>query len=154
MPTALPILTPTFPAFDIPVVPLAAGVGHTCAITSDGGVKCWGKNDHGQLGDGTTTDRLTPVDVIGLSSTVRAIAAGGYFTCALTADGAVKCWGDNHFSQLGDETTMERHTPTDVSGLGNGIQSITAGGRHACALTMDGAVKCWVTAHVIPLLNQ
>lgn len=127
----------------VQLVPISAGIGHACALTSEGGVKCWGSNEHGQLGDGTTTNRLTPVDVIGLTSGVQAIDAGGYFTCALTSNGGVKCWGDNRFGQLGDETTLERHTPVDVAGLKNRIKAIAAGGRHACALTPSGRVKCW-----------
>jgi alpha-tubulin suppressor-like RCC1 family protein len=134
------------------VAAIAAGNWHTCALTATGGVKCWGYNEYGQLGDGSTTDRTTPVDVSGLTSGVAAIAAGNWHTCALTATGGVKCWGLNGSGQLGDGGggvpcnegySACRLTPTPVSGLGSGVTALAAGAWHTCALTTAGGVLCW-----------
>lgn len=125
------------------VTSIVAGSLHSCALTSAGGVRCWGQNGFGQLGDGTDTNRLTPVNVSGLSGGVQAIAAGGRHTCALTTTGGVKCWGDNEDGQLGDGTMTGRLTPVDVVGLGSGVQAISAGGSHTCALLSGGAIRCW-----------
>ena len=125
------------------VVAVTAGNSHTCALTSGGGVKCWGMNYSGQLGDGTTTDRSTPVDVTGLTSGVVAVTGGYYHTCALTSGGAVKCWGTNWNGQLGDGTTTQRTAPVDVSGLTTGVSVLATGVNHTCAVTSGGSVKCW-----------
>ena len=94
---------------------VSAGGGHTCGITAAGAAYCWGRNSSGDLGDGTTTDRLSPALVAapaGVSFT--AVSAGGDHTCGVTAAGAVYCWGSNSRGQLGDGTTTERLTPVRV----------------------------------------
>lgn len=122
---------------------ISAGGTHTCALTNAGGVKCWGVNSLGQLGDNTTTDHFIAGDVFGLSSGVLAINAGYNFVCARTANGVVKCWGYNSFGQLGDNSTSTRITPTEVKGLGTGVLALSAGGEHVCALTSIDGIKCW-----------
>lgn len=126
-----------------PVGAIAAGAGHTCALTQAGGVKCWGSNSFGALGTGQPFDRLTPTPVVGLASGVTAIAAGGGHTCALTGVGGVKCWGNNTYGGLGDGTTTHRGSPVDVVGLTSGVAAIGVGGDHSCAVMDTGAVKCW-----------
>ncbi|MES2933570.1 MAG: fibronectin type III domain-containing protein, partial [Pseudomonadota bacterium] len=124
---------------------IATGYGHSCALTGSGGVKCWGYNSYGQLGDNSTTESMTPVGVTGLSSGVIAIATGFYGSCGLTATGGVKCWGFNYDGELGDNSTTDRLTPVDVIGLANGVSAIDSHSFHSCALTTAGAVKCWGT---------
>jgi len=116
---------------------------HTCALTDDGGVKCWGSNAHGRLGDGTTTDSLTPVDVVGLQSGVSAIGLGAQHSCAALAAGGVKCWGRSDFGQRGDGTTADSSVPVDVVGLSDVVVALDMGNDHTCALTEGGAVYCW-----------
>ncbi len=128
-------------------VAISAGSRHTCAVTVEGGVRCWGDNAYGQLGDGTTVDRREPVDVLGLGpgSNVISVSAGDSHTCALLADGGVKCWGYNKYGQLGDGSWTQQLTPVAVIGLGAGRKAaaISAGGWHTCALTASGGVMCW-----------
>jgi uncharacterized repeat protein (TIGR02543 family) len=125
------------------VTAITAGADHSCALTSAGGVECWGSNVSGQLGDGTQTARANPVPVSGLGSGLTAITAGGAHTCALTNVGAVKCWGANAAGQLGDGTQDMRLTPVDVSGLSSGVTAIAASGEHTCAIASGGGLKCW-----------
>jgi len=151
----------------VDVVGLASGVSAisgSCALTTSGGVKCWGQNKGGQLGDGTSTGpelcqnnsvpcSTTPVDVVGLTSGVKAISSGENQSCALLNTGSVKCWGGNNWGQLGDgtstgpETNCSLHAcstvPVDVTGLTSGISAVATGSFASCALTMAGAVKCW-----------
>ncbi len=131
------------------IVSIAVGSYHTCALTTSGGVKCWGYNSYGQLGNNSWSASSVPVDVNGLTSGVVAITAGNSDTCALMASGGVKCWGYNPYGQLGNNSTTNSNVPVDVwTGAGNstplsGVRAIAAGGYHTCALTAAGGLKCW-----------
>ncbi|MEI7847763.1 MAG: SBBP repeat-containing protein [Chloroflexota bacterium] len=125
------------------VAAISAGSYHSCALTTTGGVKCWGYNLYGQLGDGTNNSSSIPVDVIGLTSGVVSISAGKIHTCAVTSSGAVKCWGGNSVGELGNSSTADSNIPVDVSTLTSGVTSVSAGDEHTCARTSAGALKCW-----------
>ncbi|MBN2084614.1 MAG: hypothetical protein JW748_05265 [Anaerolineales bacterium] len=123
---------------------LTAGWAHTCALTKSGGVKCWGYNKYGELGNGQNADSGPPVAVHGLSAGVIAIEAGDDHTCAVTASGAVMCWGFNQYGQLGDGTTTSRSVPVPIQApMGNGALAVAAGWGHTCILTADKSVRCW-----------
>jgi len=129
------------------IVAVAAGFEHTLAVKSDGTVWTWGFNGNGRLGDGTTTDRWAPVQVLGVGGTgtlsgVAAVAGGDNHTLAVRADGTVVAWGFNGNGQLGDNTLTERSSPIQVAGLA-GVVGISAGGYHSLALRSDGGVSAW-----------
>ena len=133
------------------VAAIAADNLSTCAQLVNGGVKCWGSNWKGQLGDGTNVDRSEPVDVIGLGDVVS-VRVGSSHVCALTQAGAVSCWGSNHGGALGDGMTADRWVPGPVSGLDSGVVSIEIGNSGTCATLNDGAVKCWGGGRAVPTL--
>ena len=121
---------------------ITLGSLHTCAVRVSGKVNCWGRNDSGQLGNGTFDDTGVPAEVAGISNAV-AVAAGESHTCALLATHTVKCWGDNSLGLLGNGT-QTTFTPlaVDVSGLSNATK-LVAGDTHTCALGSDQMVRCW-----------
>jgi hypothetical protein len=145
-----------------PAVALSAGATHTCAILSDGGVKCWGGNSDGQLGvedaqgRGTEPGQLgehLPRVKLGTGRTAKAISASVHFTCALLDDGGVKCWGSNLQGELGLGSYLPRGLgmgdmgdalPEIDLGTGRTAVAITTGlAGFVCAILDDGAVKCW-----------
>jgi alpha-tubulin suppressor-like RCC1 family protein len=125
------------------VIQVAAGRTHNLAVRSDGTVTAWGLNGHGALGDGTTTDRSTPVQVRGLTGVITQVAAGEQFSLALRSDGTVWAWGRNDHGQLGRGTTSSGElVPARVAVL-NRVTKISAGRDFALALRSDGIVFAW-----------
>ncbi len=131
---------------------VASGVQSTCALTTDGAVRCWGGSDHGQLGNGAPFESdgsPVPVQVTGLTSGVQMIDVGGDFACAVTAEGAVKCWGIDETGQLGtgiaytDTRTQASNVPVPVKGITTGAVAVAVGASSACAIVSGGNVKCW-----------
>jgi len=112
-----------------------------CLIAA-GTVSCWGTNEHGQLGDGTTTARAHPVPVAAASLVAEQVAVGGGFACARTSAGEARCWGRNDRSQTGTSATARRTSPVAVSG-GRTFAALFAGDGHACGLEADGTAWCW-----------
>jgi alpha-tubulin suppressor-like RCC1 family protein len=123
------------------VVQADGGGDHTCAVRTDGTVWCWGDNDFGQLGDGTSVARLMPVKVVNLTQVVQ-VSAGVEHTCATRSNHTVWCWGRNDFGQVGDGATSTRLTPVRVIGL-TGVEKVSAGDYFTCAVRSVGTVWCW-----------
>ena len=132
---------------------IGAGDRHSCAAMTDGTVTCWGYNEGGQLGDESTTTRLVPVQVTGITGltpalTAISVSAGSFHSCALMANGAAKCWGWNTNGQLGNNSITNSFVPVPVWGI-DGLTpsttavSITAGFLHSCALMANGTITCW-----------
>lgn len=141
-PTPGPVAAPAGVTF----TSLGTGADHACGLTPAGTVYCWGANNEGgQLGDGTTTNRLTPVSVaMPPGVTFAALGVGAHHTCALTPAGAAYCWGSNLRGRLGDGTLTDRPTPTAVlNAAALTFTSIIAGYDQTCALTPAGLAYCW-----------
>lgn len=134
-----------------------AGLGHTCAVLKPGSVWCWGDNSTGQLGDGTTTFRSTPVETSLTAANgnqcgafgapcdaATRVSAGGGHTCALLRDQTIDCWGSNAFGQIGIGTFGGAvTTPTPVVGLPGPATSVSAGDYHTCAVIAGSGIWCW-----------
>lgn len=133
------------------VTALALGENHSCALLKDGYVRCWGNNDYGQLGQGSTAffadKQPYEVAVVDMGGSVAALAAGQEHTCALLADGSVRCWGRNSEGQLGlgNVVAQSAKTPRALGAvkLGEKALAISARGYNTCALLASKAVRCW-----------
>lgn len=140
---------------------VTGGRGHTCALLTDGGVKCWGAGGVGQLGLGDGGDRgktiasmgaNLPLVDLGTGRTAKALATGYFHNCAILDDDSVKCWGDNFYGNLGlgyttdhgsGQNQMGDNLPVVNLGTGKIAKSLALGDNHACAILNDGTVKCW-----------
>jgi alpha-tubulin suppressor-like RCC1 family protein len=130
---------------------VAVGSGHTCALLSTGHVECWGNNENGALGNGTTTSSDTPVEAKGITDAIQ-VTASSEHTCALLSTGHVECWGENSGGQLGDGIAAGPEqcglfhycstTPVEATGITDATQ-VAAGNAHSCALLSTGHVECW-----------
>ena len=123
------------------VTAVSTGQTHSCALQLTGGVKCWGSNAFGELGDGTTELRASPVDVVGRGSGTIAVTTGANHSCAIVAGGTVDCWGSNDYGQLGDGTVTTSPLPVHVVGLA-GASDPSAGTAHTCVVVPTG-LQCW-----------
>lgn len=132
-------------AYGVHLTRVVAGDAHACGETPDGEVYCWGRNTHGQLGDGTSIHRWTPDRVEAPKGIqLSRIALNSRHTCAEGSDGEVYCWGDNASGQLGDGTRAIHRTPVRVRAPeGIKLSRLAAGGDHTCAEGSDGHVYCW-----------
>jgi len=134
---------------------IAAGGDHTCAILQSGAVRCWGRNNFGQLGRGNTDNIGDNETVFSAGSvdlepgvTVKDLALGGFHTCALLTTGAVRCWGRNDVGQLGYGNTNNLGDDEPIDNLPNvsltgTVRKLVAGAFHTCALTFAGTLRCW-----------
>ncbi|MDD5224795.1 MAG: hypothetical protein PHE84_12495 [bacterium] len=142
-------------------IKISAGYSHTCAITTEGKIKCWGSNYAGQLGDGTIDEKHIPVNVSGLSENVIDVSAGTDITCALTEKGGVKCWGENSYGSLGigndsgpqlcspnsNDKIPCSTSPQNVTNLRSEVKAISSGYSHICVVFNEGALQCWGSNH-------
>src|SRR6185295_5456371 len=119
----------------VDAISVGAGNEHACAVRADGSVVCWGRNDAGQLGDGTMTEARTPV--VAMVTAASQVVAGAQHSCAIRGAGNVECWGDNSVGQLGHGTTTPTAMPVYVSGVADAMQ-LVARGNHTCVLRTSG----------------
>jgi alpha-tubulin suppressor-like RCC1 family protein len=120
---------------------ISAGLQHSCALLDSGGVRCWGDNAPGQLGDGTNADSNVPVTPTGITNAID-MSTGRDHTCAVLTDQTVRCWGRGTGGQLGQAVFSGSASPVTVLGL-SAVVDIELGRDHSCALLEDGTARCW-----------
>ena len=117
---------------------------HVCALTADSNAYCWGTNNHGQAGVGSTNNQQFPSLVSSLEGEVAYISAGHSHTCAVTTSNALYCWGFNSYGQVGDGTfSTNKPLPSNVASLGNNVRFVSAGSLRTCAITFTNELYCW-----------
>ncbi|MBI4700441.1 MAG: hypothetical protein HY744_04610, partial [Deltaproteobacteria bacterium] len=132
-------------------VMVQAGGGHTCALLSNGGVKCWGVNIYGQLGDGSVNPSLVPDKYVSFAGGERVLTlgAGGSHNCAIRTDGKMQCWGLNASGQLGNGSKTNSLVPKDVLAVAGVLPvplhpaSLALGGLHTCVGWLPHGLYCW-----------
>lgn len=128
-------------------ISISAGNRHTCAVLDNGAVSCWGHGGVGQLGNGGTSDRLSPTLTSSLGTGVVAteVTTAASHSCALHSTGSVSCWGFGGYGQIGNSANQQRTTPTLTSSFGSGVgaTALAAGYDHTCAMLSNGYVSCW-----------
>jgi alpha-tubulin suppressor-like RCC1 family protein len=122
---------------------ISAGYYYFMGIDDNGKVWCWGSNAYGQLGDNSTTQRNTPVSILGVNKTFCSIAGGQYHSVGLDKNGRVWCWGYNSNGQLGDNTITSKRTPVSILGTNKTFCKITSGYGHTIGLDKNGRVWGW-----------
>ena len=135
------VTEPTVALHEPEWVAVSAGREHTCALTVEGRVACWGANDRGQLGTGDSRERADPT-LVPTAVRFQAVSSGGRHTCAIDVESEVWCWGANDLGQLGDGSARDRHTPARVTVQGP-FTDLSAGGEHTCAVRAAAEGLCW-----------
>jgi alpha-tubulin suppressor-like RCC1 family protein len=126
------------------VLRFAIAPHHGCAEKHDGTLWCWGRNEAGQLGDGTTSTRTLPVQVTELTGQIADLALGDTRSCVRKTDGTLWCWGNNNGGQLGiGAASNPLFVPTQIEALANDVAQVALGGYHSCARTTEDTLWCW-----------
>ena len=144
------------PLVEIDAIDIATGRLHTCAVIRDGGVRCWGRQDSGQLGQSGVNSGQSPTSMpnIDLGGNAKQVAVGETHSCALLEDKTVRCWGKNSSGQLGLNKTFDElpslgdkpdNPPSSAPpvNVGEQVVQVAAGGNHTCVVTESGSVRCW-----------